>query len=154
MTRFGSEILESEFPNDDGLANPDVISALIDFASASTPENDMHVLAALIKAPRLLIPVVAQVETVNHDGTEKDSSIMSVTFESSDGRIGLPVFSGIEALSQWDPEARPIPRSVRDIAKSCLAESFDAILLDMSSDHRYVINKRAMQLLAESQPSS
>jgi len=150
MTHFGSEILKSEFPNDDGLANPDLMAALVAYSQDSSAENDMHVLAAIIQSPRLLIPVVAQVDTVNADGTEKDSSIMSVTFESSDGRIGLPVFTGIESLAQWDPEARPIPRSAKDIAISCLTESFDAMLLDMGSEHRYVINRRAMQLLADS----
>jgi hypothetical protein len=148
MTHFGSEILGSEFPDDDGLANPELLLALEQHAANATTYNSAQVLAALGNSPRLLIPVVAQIDTQNDDGTEKDSSIMSVTFESSDGRIGLPVFSGVEALAEWDPEARPIPRSAKDIARSCLAENFDAMLLDMGSAHRYVIAKSSMEILA------
>jgi hypothetical protein len=148
MTHFGSEILGSEFPNDDGLANPELLLALEAHSKNATTYNNAQVLAAIANSPRLLIPVVAQIDTQNDDGTEKDSSIMSVTFESSDGRIGLPVFTGTESLAEWDPEARPIPRSAKDIARSCLAENFDAMLLDMGSDHRYVIAKSSMEILA------
>ena len=148
MNHFGSEIVASEFPDDDGLANPELMFALEEYAKNETNYNNAQVIAALGNSPRLLIPVVAQIDTQNDDGTEKDSSIMSVTFESSDGRIGLPVFSGIEALAEWDPEARPIPRTAKDIARSCLAENFDAMLLDMGSSHRFVIAKSSMEILA------
>ncbi|MEY4322789.1 MAG: hypothetical protein RL410_570, partial [Actinomycetota bacterium] len=67
------------------------------------------------------------------------SHMSSVLFQSADGRVGLPVFTCLEALHQWNPEARPVPRNLREVAHSAVEEKYDAVLIDMASSHRFAL---------------
>lgn len=138
MTKFGSEIFTSDFAGDDGSANPQLLVALNLHTQMENEITRAAILSALQSA-RLLVPVVAQVESVNDDGTEKDSFISQVTFKSADGRTGLPVFTSIQSLQDWNPDARPIAQWASAIALSCLESNLDAMLIDMASPHRFAL---------------
>ena len=147
MTRFGNDILTSDFAGDDGSADPQLLVALnlnAQMPSALTANSIVNALTT----SRLLVPVVAQVDTVNEDGTEKDSHIAQVTFKSADGRVGLPAFTSIQALQDWDPKARPIAQWATAIAKSCVESDLDALLIDMASPHRFAVQGLALLQLA------
>ncbi len=149
MTRFGTEILTSDFSGDDGSADPRLLVALNQNAQMPSVITENIVLSALQNA-RLLVPVVAQVDSVNEAGTEKDSHIAQVTFKSEDGRVGLPVFTSIQSLKDWDPQARPIAQWAKAIALNCVESNLDAMLIDMASPHRFAIQGLALIQLANS----
>lgn len=138
MTRFGSDIFSSDFAGDDGTADAVLLRCLEQHASTPSAVTEVALLNALQTA-RLLVPVVAQVSSLNEDGTEKDSHISQVTFRSADGRIGLPVFTSLESLNAWDAQARPIAQWANAIALSCVESEIDAMLIDMASPHRYAL---------------
>jgi hypothetical protein len=147
MTRFGDEILTSEFSGDDGSADPQLLVALNLNAQMPSALTANSIIQALGTA-RLLVPVVAQVESVNDDGTEKDSHIAQVTFKSADGRVGLPAFTSLQALQDWDPKARPIAQWATAVAMSCVESDLDALLIDMASPHRFAVQGLALLQLA------
>lgn len=148
MTRFGSEILTSDFPDDDGAAIPEVLAALHVHALSKTALTEAGVITAL-RGTRLLVPVVARVDAVDERGADKDSHIAAVTFLSQDGRVGLPAFTSLESLSEWDPNARPIPQKAELVAQSCVQQGLDGLLIDMASSHRCALGKAALERLAQ-----
>lgn len=152
MTRFGNEILTSDFSGDDGSADPQLLVALNLNVQMPSVLTQNSVLQALTSA-RLLVPVVAQVDSKNDDGTEKDSHIAQVTFKSVDGRVGLLAFTSIQALQDWDPNARPIAQWASSIAKACVESDFDALLIDMASPHRFAVQGLALLQLASAKPN-
>jgi hypothetical protein len=149
MTRFGNEILTSDFSGDDGSADPQLLVALNLNAQMQSVLTENSILQALTTA-RLLVPVVAQVDSLNENGTEKDSHIAQVTFKSADGRVGLPAFTSIQALGDWDPSARPIAQWAHAIALNCVESDLDALLIDMASPHRFALQGLALIQLANS----
>ncbi|MEY4347960.1 MAG: hypothetical protein RIS43_379 [Actinomycetota bacterium] len=137
MTKFGHDILTSEFPDDDGSAHPGVIEAL---KAVTTDNSDsMNHLIELLISIRVLVPVVAEIDERDENGADKSSHMSSVLFQSADGRVGLPVFTCVETLNHWNPEARPVPRSLRDVAASAIQEKYNAVLIDMASSHRFAL---------------
>jgi len=146
MTRFGSDILVSQFPDDDGMADPALIDLLQRVASSPT-EADVVALVVALQSARFLVPVVSQVDSMEA-GVEKDSHMASVTFVASDGRVGLPVFTGTDAMNDWDPLSRPVPRAALDVFRQAHADGNDAVLIDMASDHRFAVQGTMLNLLA------
>lgn len=147
MTRFGTEIAASAFPDDDGSANPEVLAALHIHAVSKSALTEAGVITSL-RGARLLVPIVAQADAVDASGVEKDSHIAAVTFESRDGRVGLPAFTSVETLLAWDPQARPIPQLAQHVAQACLDQGHDALLIDMASSHRCALTSAALRRLA------
>lgn len=146
MTRFGSEISQSAFPNDDGAAHPAVLTALHVHAASKSALTEAGVITSL-RGTRLLVPIVAKADTVDDAGQEKDSHIAAVTFESRDGRIGLPAFTSLESMREWNPVARPVPQFAENVAQSCLDQGLDALLIDMASAHRCALTHAALERL-------
>lgn len=150
MTKFGSEIFSSDFAGDDGSADPQLLIALNLNSQMPSALTESSIINALSTA-RLLVPVVAQVDSLNEDGSEKDSHISQVTFKSADGRIGLPAFTSLQALNDWDPSARPIPQWAKAIALTCVKSNLDALLIDMASPHRFAVQGLSLMQLASQQ---
>ncbi|MCX6403619.1 MAG: SseB family protein [Actinobacteria bacterium] len=147
MSRFGTEILTSEFSGDDGSADPELLEALKLHSLASASETEQSVINVLKKS-RLLVPVVAQIESNSSDNIEKDSYISQVTFKSADGRVGLPVFTSLQTLKEWNSEARPIAQWANAIALTCVESNIDAMLIDMSSEYRFALQGLPLLQLA------
>lgn len=139
MTRFGDEILTSDFPDDDGSADLDLLQALATFESAPGPATRALVVSKL-KTARLLVPVVAKVIEKSEDGSDKSSEIQQVHFVSNDGRTATLAFTSIDALKNWDPAARPIPQWARLVAQSAIELGHDAMILDFASSHRIALS--------------
>lgn len=128
-------------PDDDGSANPELAAALA--AYAADPAREPDVLAALAEA-RLLVPVVAtlgEAET-GSDGLVRDKSadMATVLMRSQDGRLALLAFTGLEAMTRWDPEARPVPVPARTAALAALQDGADALLVDAAGPVRYLVS--------------
>lgn len=153
MTSFGGELLKSAFPGDDGTADPALIDALEALLAEPSPAARGKVLDLLASA-RLLVPVVARVTELGADGADKTSEIAAVTFRSRDGRLGQPAFSGIAALHEWDPAARPVPQWAAQVAAATLAAGMDGLLIDLASRHRLAVTGLELARLAAQRPGA
>jgi hypothetical protein len=120
--------LDSGYRDDDGAADPRLRTALARYLA--DPGTAGQLLAALGSA-RLLVPVVATAEVIEH-GVEKDSHLSSVEFVAGDGRRALLAFTGTDSLAAWDPAARPVPRQAHQVAQAVLAGGLDALLVDVA----------------------
>lgn len=117
---------QSQWAYDLGEADPHVRSALA--------TGDIKVLMAALTSSRVFIALVAQSAGELDEGGK--SSHMSVAcLLASDGRLGLLCFTGIDALSQWNPDARPVPMSAPDAAVAALDENAQGIIIDLGGEH-------------------
>ncbi len=132
------------FPDDDGRPDPRVAAALAAFDCGEGGAAD--VLAALA-AGRLLVPVVAVLDEMS-DGAEKASHMATVTTMGRDGRRGLLAFTCTEAMTRWNPEARPAPVPTRTAAEVALAERADALVIDLAGPVVFTVDAPDLRSLA------
>jgi hypothetical protein len=165
--------------HDDGRAPEALASALRRFRSGDGGQGD--VVAAFAQS-RLLIPLLAELgtgtesaetdtdaqETTPATGesdsvpgvelgphglaVDKSQELSIVTVEGPDGRRVLPVFASVEAMSRWNPIARPVPADGVRVALAAADEGTDLIVLDPGSDSEFVLRRPAVWAVAQSQP--
>jgi hypothetical protein len=145
--------LDTDFADDDGRADPALRTAIDEFVASPTLMSAAVLLDVLTSA-RLLVPVVAVVDNleVDQDGRpqEKDSHMRSVEFHAADGRRALLAFTGTDALAEWDPQARPIPRQAHIVAQSVLQADLDALIVDIAGPTPATIDGAMLVRLAVS----
>jgi len=132
-------LAEPAFPDDDGLIDTSLASALGD---------DARVAAAFANA-RVFVPIVAVLgeratdgpplhePSVGADGapTDKSADMAVVLMTGKDGRKALLAFTSVAVLEAWNPTARPVPVWGRDAVLAARDEGASAILLDLGTDH-------------------
>ncbi len=137
------------FSDDDGSADPRLSEALAAWAADRTAEP--RVLEALQKA-RLLVPVVAVLGEAEVDANglrrEKTSDMAVPTLVAGDRRA-LPAFTSTDALSRWDPAARPVAVPLHQALRAVAHEKADTLVLDMAGPVPFEITGRALLALAE-----
>jgi hypothetical protein len=84
---------------------------------------------------------------------KKDENVemMQALFSSNDGRVAMPVFTSLAELTKWNKEARPLPLIANDFAQQTIDQELDAIIVDIASDHRFVIKGYMLNCLAKNQ---
>ncbi|MCZ3389606.1 MAG: SseB family protein [Actinomycetia bacterium] len=106
----GAPVPTPPIPDDDGAVSGELAARLDAFAAGTVGAE--QVLAELCRS-RLFVPVVAGLEEadVGTDGLrrEKQSTMATVLVQNPDGGRALLAFSGIEPLTRWRGEARPVP---------------------------------------------
>lgn len=137
------------FAADDGTADPALTAALSGYAAGKGEYVD--VLAVLLGC-RLLVPVVAvlgEVE-VGADGLARDktSDMAAVLIARPDGRRGLLAFTSTEALSAWNPDARPVPVAAATAAQAALQEQAQALVVDIAGPVRFPVEGEDLRGLA------
>ncbi len=137
--------------DDDGSAPERLIEAIRRFHSNELAETD--VLTA-VRGARLLIPLVAQLGAggIDEGGGEKSQELSIVTVAAPDGRAILPAFTSVDAMSAWNPAARPVPATAERVALAAASEGTDLVVLDATSDTEFVIRRPALWALAQSRP--
>lgn len=121
--RFAAaEIPEQQFRDDEGRAPAGLAEAVA--------EQDVRAAVAALVGTRLLVALVAQLDSTTTQGTEKDSHMAAAMWQRPDGRTALMAFSSVEALSVWDAEARPLPVPAAQVAQAALEDGADALLVD------------------------
>jgi len=90
------------------------------------------------------------VDTEIRDGLRVDghAEMATVTLTGPDGQRALPVFSGLDALAAWDPQARPVPVTADRAAQAAVAEGCDTMLLDLASPHALALRPSMVWALA------
>ncbi len=125
------EIPESIFADDNGSADARLAQALIRYSRGKGPLTD--VVDALSYA-RVLIPVIAKGEQreLGKHGLETDAVATTgvVAVQMPDGRAALPVFTDVDAMAAWNPQARPIPAEGPRAALAAVAEEWSSLVLN------------------------
>jgi hypothetical protein len=135
-------IAEPLFPNDDGLADPSLQTAL-------AGDDRFEIVAALVES-RVFVALLAELESasVSLDGVKiEQESQMSLTWLVEGSVRALPIFSSIAAMTAWNPAARPLGVEAQRAAIVALAEGGIAVL-DPGSAISREISASALRSLA------
>jgi hypothetical protein len=148
----GRRIPDPGFAGDRGEADEALRQALTTYAAdPADPSRHVAVLDALTRA-RLLVPVIAMLGEVEQgdDGLarEKTSDMATVLLTGQDGRQALLSFTGLDSLAAWQPDARPVPVSAADAARSAIQEHAAALLVDVAGPTAYAVEGAALEGLA------
>jgi hypothetical protein len=149
----GRSFGETAFADDDGSAPPALLAALQHFRDHS---GDEVTVIDAVRGARLLIPLVAKLgeSGVNDHGVtvDKSAELSIVTVVGPDGRNVLPVFSSVDAMQRWNPQARPVPADGVRVALAAADEGTDLVVLDATSPTEFVIRRPALWSIAQSLP--
>jgi hypothetical protein len=139
--------------DDDGSAPEHLIEALRRFSSRELGEADV---VDALRDSRLLIPLVAHLGEAgqNEHGqlVDKTQELSIITVSGPDGRNVLPVFTSVDAMSHWNPKARPVPATAVRVALAAANEQTDLVVLDPTSLTEFVIRRPALWAIAQSLP--
>lgn len=142
------------FRDDDGSADPAVAAALSAFATAQGSE---HAALTALSGARFLVPVVA---VLSDDDTtepglatsgEKNSEMAMPTLLGRDGRAAIPVFTGMDALTRWQPAARPVPAEAIGVWQAAAQDSC-AVIVDVAGPVPLAVEGARLTALATGQP--
>jgi hypothetical protein len=145
----GRSFESNPFSNDDGSANPELISALAEFRGNPTDPREVFKAFA---ASRLLIPLLADLgesgEGAHGQTVDKSGDLSIVTVQTPDGQTGLPVFSSVESMARWNKTARPVPSDAIRVALAAASEGNTRIVLDPGSETEFVFRRPAIKAMA------
>ena len=138
---------------DDGSADPALLAALTRFRSGEGSQVDV---VDALRHARVLVPLIAEKgeEGIAPSGltVDKTQELSLVTVAAPDGRRVQPVFSSVQTMQRWDPQARPIPVEAVRVALSASAEDTDLLVLDPTSETEFIVRRPAVWAMAQQQP--
>jgi hypothetical protein len=142
---------------DTGQAAGDLTAALAAYQRGADTEH--AALLALSRA-RLLVPVVATLaqpeaalagDCAGQPGpagqAEKESEMALPTLIGNDGRAAIIAFTGIEALSLWRGDARPVPAPASRVWHAAVAAS-QSVVIDVAGPVPFVVEGARLAALA------
>lgn len=139
------------FADDDGSAAEVVTAALA--AYGADPQGAGAATLAVLQDSRVLVPVLAVLGEVEYDelglAHDKTSDMATVLLTGRDGRTALLCFTSHEALTRWNPEARPVAVTLRKAATSAIQDGADALLVDLAGPVTYAVEGVELRSLAE-----
>lgn len=118
----GAHIPDQDFRDDDG-STPQELAEAVD-------RRDVPALVAALRGRRLLVALVAQLDSETPEGAEKDSHMAAAMWRRPDGRVALLAFTGVDPMAAWDAQARPLPVPAAQVAQAALEDGADALLVD------------------------
>jgi len=142
-------LADTPFPGDDGQPDRQIRGLLAAAAVDST--SYLRAIAALCTV-RLLVPVIA---TPTEDGTtaggmrfDKEAEMAVVLLETADGRKAMVAFTGLDTLTTWNAQARPVPVTLDVAAGSARQDGAEALLVDVGGPHPVAIDGPILAELA------
>jgi len=152
-------LADTPFPGDDGQPDPRIRGLLA--ASGTDTQGYLRAIAALCTV-RLLVPVVAtatvrggtesgspaekELESDKALESDKEADMAVVMLQTPDGRTAMVAFTGLDTLTAWNGQARPVPVTLDLAAASARQDGAEALLVDVGSEHPLAIDG---QILAE-----
>lgn len=139
--------------SDDGRAPEALVAALDAFRAGDAGQAPV---VAEFARSRLLIPLLAELgdggsEVGAHGlAIDKSQELSIVTVQGPDGRKVLPVFASVEAMSRWNPLARPVPADGVRVALAAADDGTDLVVLDPGSPTEFVLRRPAVWSVAQS----
>ena len=149
------------FQGDAGEADPALHDALTSFAEIrhnplGDTEGAFSRLIDALQGARLLVPLIAEAGdyglTESGAVVEKTQELSIVHVEGPDGRAVAPLFSSVEAMGRWNPEARPVPVEAARAALATAAEGLGLMVLDPGSSHVVTLRRSALESIATGNP--
>jgi hypothetical protein len=134
---------------DVGEADPLVTAALAAYAAGKATE---YAVLTAVAASRLLVPVVAVLAEAGEDGGEKETEMALPTLVGNDGRKAVIAFTGIDTITRWRADARPVPVPARSLWPAVAAEQADAVVIDVAGPVPLVIEGARLAALADGAP--
>ena len=119
-------------PDDRGDPDPRLLEAI-----AAGDRLRVH---ALLPAVRLLVPVVAMPAT-------GEAEMAVATLVNAAGQRALPVFTGVETLVQWRPDARPVPMRGARIVAAAIQEGYDGLVIDVAGPASFTLRAEELPRL-------
>lgn len=124
----------SEFADDDGSTPAALAEALAGFRAGTL---GAEAVVAVFPSARVLIPLLAEAGEIGFTDegkmVDKTQELSIVTVQAPDGRTVMPVFSSVEAMQRWNPEARPVPSFGNRVALAAIDDGNDLVILDPTS---------------------
>jgi len=143
----------NNFANDDGSADPALIFALEALRGGC---GNVEAVVDAFRSARLLVPLLAKLgeSEIGAHGqvVDKSADLSIVTVETPDQQNGLPVFSSVESMKTWNPNARPVPVDAAKAALAAAQEGNTRIILDAGSPTEFVIRRPAIAAVAQGLP--
>lgn len=134
------------YSGDRGEPDPEV-RALLAVAGESR-EDYLRAVAGLCTA-RFLLPIVAVGDdSGDAPDPERHAEMRAALLTRGDGSAGLPVFTGLDALTAWKPDARPVPCRLDEVAATALEAGAVAVLVDLAGPSPLVIEDGLVSELA------
>lgn len=143
------------FDNDDGAADAGYTAAVGSLIAGTGSE------AAVVRSlatARVFVPIVAvlgeEAESEHAHGlsADKQADMALVTLTAPDGRKALPVFTSVDALTSWHPQARPVAVYAARAALSAAAEDAQLLVIDPGASFTFVVRRPAVWSLAQQRP--
>lgn len=134
MRQLGSP--NQAFAGDHGEPDLQVRAALA--AVADDPAGYARAVAALC-GTRLLLPIAP----------DPEGDLAAVQVAAPDGGTGLLAFTGLDALTAWNPAARPVPCTLDELAATALETTADAVVIDLAGPSSLVIEASLIAELAQ-----
>ena len=134
---------DSGYGADDGSAPPRLAAAL-----AGEPPESASVVGSL-RGGRLLVALVAVLESVEPLGSEKDSHMAAAMIVRPDGRTALLAFSSVATLARWRSDARPLPVVAADVARAALEDGAEAVVIDIAGPAQFALSGPALWAVAQ-----
>lgn len=140
--------------NDDGSAPAAYLTAV---AALAAGECTLVNVIDVVRTCRFLIPLVAVAgETgLTDEGllVDKTQELSIITVAGPDGRPVLPVFSSVDAMRRWRPDARPVPADAVRVALAAASERTDRVVIDARSPETLLVLPRpAVWAIAQGVP--
>ena len=154
MTDFaGRTLAPSAFPDDNGAADPALLAVLEAHGRGEAAVE--HAYGYLLNA-RVVAPIVAVLgeaeEVPDEQGRnlrrDKNSDMALVTLVAPDGTRALPVFTSVQALVEWNPEARPMPVAFPRACAAAKAEGAEIVLVDLARPSFLEVEAAAVRAFA------
>lgn len=138
-----------KFDNDDGMMDPE-LAAGIEAFHATGDETKIVAALANAKVYAAVMPTVVEPEEGAH-GLEgdKESDVALISLQAADGRTTLPIFTSVERLTAWHPDARPVVVYAPRAALAAVSEKAELMVLDPGTDTPFVVRRPAMWSLAK-----
>lgn len=149
----GRSFEQNSFSDDDGKAPAELIAVMAAFRSG---EAEIEQVVDQIRAARLLVPLIAALgeSEIGAHGKKVDKSakLSIVTVRSPDDQESLVAFSSVEAMSSWNPLARPVPTDAIRLCLAAASQMSTRVVVDPGSDTEFVIRRPAIAKIAQSLP--
>jgi hypothetical protein len=139
----GRSLAAPAFPQDDGSADA-AVRALLTAGEVTDVQ-----LARRLRPVRLLTSVVAVLDGLDAAGADKDSHMAVVSMVNERGERGLLAFTGIDTLTGWNPQARPVPALGRDVARAAIEDGCHAVVVDVTGPGTRVLTGPDLLVLAD-----
>lgn len=142
-----------QYKGDEGLTDPHLQEVWEAWVKGEAQE---HELIEALREVRIFAPVVAQLSQshITEDGlvSDKESDMALVSIQAPDGRKALPIFTCVDYLTAWHPEARPVAADMRKTALSAVEDDNQLIVINPGQESVFVARRPAFWAIAKGEP--